>query len=656
MNGPTKDFEVVEYRFGRKGHYDVASYDALRYVGPAKQYQQTVMANAYTRLIGPLAGKRILDVGCGTGRGALHFAESASLAVGVDASLDMLATAKRKVTNGPACPLAAAYAQQLPFRDAAFDVVTCLNFLHLFSLATQRMIIAEMKRVVRPGGILLLDFANALNGLIIGLYRRWRIKAGVSLPGEIRFAVGDGCRIARVYGAPLPTLWRLFYRVPRLGAALEKIAYLPPLNWLAQGIYCKVVKDTQYLAPTLAGRLRNGDIPVSKSVTVVHSEPSPSGTMGDAAAEQLYRSAAPLPGRGGAPARSQALRGEARERIAFTLNVSPDAAKVERCLFKQSNPIVYCFGHSLGTRFFAKVFLADVYRLEPRTLSGAKEVTFQDAQVRSVEDEINLEWNITNQLRALAGPATVPPPIAKSYSARTIVWEQVGGTRLDRFVAWSRLTDQKGSATRAAMFRAGAWLRKVHDAFPRGEEELDISSSLETIPNLAQGEVSSKYARIAVSLLERALVMAGGSGKLSVPAGLTHGDFCLPNLMWDAKLAQLFVFDFEHFDYGNICRDLAAIIFSLRGCLLNPLIPKSVVVASEESFWAGYGPIAKEMFVCIDALASSRIFCNLFPRLDTRKKRRGWLAGVTASTYRAFLEDYVITRRLGIPASFGDPR
>jgi len=350
---------------------------------------------------------------------------------------------------------------------------------------------------------------------------------------------------------------------------------------------------------------------------------------------------------------TRALRGEARERIAFTLNVSPDAAKIERCVVKQSNPTVYCFGRSMGTRFFAKVFLADVYRLEPRTLSGGEEVTFQDAQVRSAEDQINLEWNITNQLRALAGPATVPPPIAKSYSARTIVWEQVGGTRLDHFVAWSRLTDQKGSATSAAMFRAGAWLRKVHDAFPRGDEELDISGLLETIANLAQGKSSSKYARIAVSLMERALVVAGGTGKLSAPAGLTHGDFCLPNLMWDAKLAQLVVFDFEHFDYGSICRDLAAIIFSLRGCLLNPLIPKSVVVSAEGSFWAGYGPMASEMFVCIDALASSRIFCTLFPRLDTRKKRRGWLAGITASTYRAFLEDYVITRRLGIPAGFG---
>jgi SAM-dependent methyltransferase len=240
----TKDLEVVKYGFGKKGHYNTATYDAVRYRGPSKEYQQTVMANAYTRLIGPVAGKRILDVGCGTGRGVLDFARKACLAVGVDASLDMLTCAKGKVTKDLNCFLAAAVAQQLPFSDAAFDIVISLNFLHLFSLETQRMIIAEMKRVVRPGGVLLVDFGNALNGLVLGMYRRWHGKVGELLPGEIRYAIGAGCRMARVYGAPLPAAWRLFYHFPRLGAAVEKIAYIPPFNWLAQGIYCKVLKDT----------------------------------------------------------------------------------------------------------------------------------------------------------------------------------------------------------------------------------------------------------------------------------------------------------------------------------------------------------------------------------------------------------------------------
>jgi SAM-dependent methyltransferase len=240
----TKVFEVVEYGFGKKGHYDVASYDAVRYLGPSKQYQQTVMANAYTKLIGPVAGKRILDVGCGTGRGVLDFARKACMAIGVDASLDMLTCAKGKITNDLNCSLAASVAQKLPFPDAAFDVVTSLNFLHLFGVETQRMIVVEMKRVVKPGGLLLVDFANALNGLVLGMYKRLHGTVGLLLPGEIRYVIGDDCRLARVYGAPLPAVWRLFYHFPRLGAAVEKIAYIPPFNWLAHEVYCKVLKGT----------------------------------------------------------------------------------------------------------------------------------------------------------------------------------------------------------------------------------------------------------------------------------------------------------------------------------------------------------------------------------------------------------------------------
>jgi len=397
---------------------------------------------------------------------------------------------------------------------------------------------------------------------------------------------------------------------------------------------------------------------VLKNVIGFRPEPRlksrPSDERGDDTADRLRHWAVPSGVRGVVRTNhSRALREQARERIAFTLGVSPEAVKVERCTFRPSGSILYCLGSSMSTRFFAKVWLADLYHLEPRPLAGVGEAIPRDTQVRSAEEQMKIEWNISNHLRALGGPAHVPAPISESYSARTIVWEQVDGMRLDRFVAWSRVTDPKAHATRTALLSAGAWLRKVHDSVPQGEEELDISGLLETIPNLARGASSSKYVRVAIRLLQRAAAMLGGTGKLLVPAGLTHGDFCLPNLMWDARLARLVVVDFEHFGYGNICHDLTAILFSLRGCFLNPLIAKRVVASSEESFWAGYGPMAREMFACIDALASSRIFYDLLPRLTTRRERRGWLGGVTASMYRTFLEDYVITRRLGIPAGFG---
>ena len=371
-----------------------------------------------------------------------------------------------------------------------------------------------------------------------------------------------------------------------------------------------------------------------------------------------WRSVATLnTGSATAPANiSKQLRTQLCERVALTLNVSPKVTNVERCRFDDLRSRLYCWGSSMGMRFFAKVFLEELCRFGSPSMVPTKEGIFRNFEVRSVEDQIDTEWNATNQLKALAGLANIPAPVAKSHTAKTIVWEEAGGRRLDYFVAWSRLTDPKGSATAAAMFSAGAWLRKVHDAFPPREEELDFSGLIETIPNLVQGEPSYKYARIVTKLLERALVIAGGTGKLLVPVVFSHGDFCLPNLMWDKKLTQLSIFDFENSGHRSICHDLATIVFSLRGSLLYPLIPKPVVVSSEKSFWAGYGSITSEMFVCIDALVSFRIFFGLLARLSTRKKRRGWLAGLTALAYRALLEDYVITRRLGIPAGFGAPR
>ena len=236
------DAEVVRYRVGEQGYQDVSSYDASRYAGPANEYKQAVMANAYRVLIGPLQGKRILDVGCGTGRGVVDFGREAAIAVGTDASVDMLCYAKSKVNDGRPCCFAVSFAQHLPFADASFDVVTSLNFLHLFSLETQEQMIAEMKRVVKPGGILVLEFDNALNGLLIGPYKRWKGIERGSLPQEIRRVIGHRCRVLRRYGAVFPILWRLFYHFPRFFSSFEKLAYVPPFNFLAHRIYYQLTK------------------------------------------------------------------------------------------------------------------------------------------------------------------------------------------------------------------------------------------------------------------------------------------------------------------------------------------------------------------------------------------------------------------------------
>jgi len=234
--------EIVEYKVGGKGYQNVAEYDEKRYQGPAKEYRLRVMAAAYRRMLGSLAGKHVLDVGCGTGRGLADFAQDAASVTGCDASLDMLTFARKKV-EGKNCKFVRTYAQALPLPDNTYDVVTSLNFLHLFTLETQRDMVSEMKRVLKPGGTLLLEFDNGLQLGLLGAYKRWSGREkGAMMPWEISHIIGSGVRVEAIHGAVVPIFGHLMWRLPNVSAQLEKAAYFTPFNRLAHRIYYKSIK------------------------------------------------------------------------------------------------------------------------------------------------------------------------------------------------------------------------------------------------------------------------------------------------------------------------------------------------------------------------------------------------------------------------------
>ena len=107
-------------------------------------------------LIGPLAGKAVLDVGCGDG--ALLMAchrSGAGLIAGCDPDERMVRRAREQaMAAGAAMPLAIARGQALPFPDACFDVVTCVTVLTFVRDADT--VVSEMARVLRPGGCLIV--------------------------------------------------------------------------------------------------------------------------------------------------------------------------------------------------------------------------------------------------------------------------------------------------------------------------------------------------------------------------------------------------------------------------------------------------------------------------------------------------------------------
>ncbi|MCO5176155.1 MAG: methyltransferase domain-containing protein [Thermomicrobiales bacterium] len=101
-------------------------------------------------------GALVLDVGTGTGHTGLAFAAAGASIVGLDLTHAMLAEARAlaKERGAALAPVRGA-AELLPFSDATFDAVVCRYCAHHFMDVAAA--IAEMARVVKPGGIVLLD-------------------------------------------------------------------------------------------------------------------------------------------------------------------------------------------------------------------------------------------------------------------------------------------------------------------------------------------------------------------------------------------------------------------------------------------------------------------------------------------------------------------
>jgi len=110
-------------------------------------------------------GSRVLDLGCAFGYGTARIARYYDTD-GLDASPDYIRRARR---GAPNARFTLGAAERLPYPDAHFDAVVLLDVLE--HVADERAVVAEIARVLRPGGLLvvsvphsgLLRWADSLN-------------------------------------------------------------------------------------------------------------------------------------------------------------------------------------------------------------------------------------------------------------------------------------------------------------------------------------------------------------------------------------------------------------------------------------------------------------------------------------------------------------
>jgi ubiquinone/menaquinone biosynthesis C-methylase UbiE len=111
-------------------------FDALRFSGPIGRLLADSQEQQIATSLAPLEGRRVLDVGTGTGRAAIALARRGAIVTGIDASAEMLHVAEKRARDaglapGEAGPLTFVRgdAHHIDFADRSFDAVVCLRVL-----------------------------------------------------------------------------------------------------------------------------------------------------------------------------------------------------------------------------------------------------------------------------------------------------------------------------------------------------------------------------------------------------------------------------------------------------------------------------------------------------------------------------------------------
>lgn len=108
-------------------------------------------------ILGDVAGKDVLELGCGAARWSIALAARGARCVGLDVSERQLEHAR---AEGADFPLVHGSAEELPFEDASFDVVFCDWGATTFTDPYRT--VPEVARVLRPGGLFAFSGGTAL--------------------------------------------------------------------------------------------------------------------------------------------------------------------------------------------------------------------------------------------------------------------------------------------------------------------------------------------------------------------------------------------------------------------------------------------------------------------------------------------------------------
>lgn len=146
-------------------NYEGSDYQQAFWEQGGREYEDRAEAIALKRML-PKSGKLMLELGAGAGRNTPRYAGFERIVV-LDYSTTQLAQAQQKLGRSdpqgtvPKYIFVAADIYRLPFLDRLFDAATMIRALHHMADAPKAL--RQVRNILQPGGVFILEFANKLN-------------------------------------------------------------------------------------------------------------------------------------------------------------------------------------------------------------------------------------------------------------------------------------------------------------------------------------------------------------------------------------------------------------------------------------------------------------------------------------------------------------
>lgn len=151
---PRPTQESLAALHGGDEYFDHPYFESRRHLTAEAERAAEARLRSIERVMGPLVGKRIVDVGCDVGLFVEHAAKSRAMdASGVDIFPRVVELGRREGRD-----LHAGTLDEVAFPDASVDVVTGFDLIE--HVDSPRSFLAEVHRILKPGGVVMLETPN----------------------------------------------------------------------------------------------------------------------------------------------------------------------------------------------------------------------------------------------------------------------------------------------------------------------------------------------------------------------------------------------------------------------------------------------------------------------------------------------------------------